>query len=199
MQDLPKNDSHDLDTQNFGSQQIRGQVYKHQQKRFVPGSSVGLIGYKVLPSASDVITVAGLPPCKRLIIVIDLIASGSINLNGLTFNNDTGANYARQTQNNAFAAADTTAAATLRLDGGDAAENRHAIIEISNLRDQEKIGVAEMVESGGAGAANAPDFVNNWIKWSNTKQQISRIDVTNTASGNFAAGSSVKVYGELGL
>jgi len=138
------------DRQGIGDQQIRGQAYRHQVRRFVPGTAFVLIGSKILPKASDVITVNGLPLCKRLMIVIDLIASGSINLNGLTFNNDTAANYARQTQNNAFAAADTTAASTLRLDGGDATENRFVVIEISNLRDQEKLGMARMIESGGA-------------------------------------------------
>lgn len=189
----------DPSVNDLGGHQIRGQARRDQVRRYVPGTAFALIGFKILPAAADVITVEGLPPCKRLVIVIDLIASGSINLNGLTFNKDTAANYSRQTQNNAFAAADTTAASTLRLDGGDATENRHVVIEISNLPDQEKIGIAEMVESGGAGAANAPDFVNNWIKWANTKQQITRIDVTNTASGSYAAKSSVKVFGELGI
>lgn len=184
-----------LDENDVAGQQIRGMVQRHQTRRTVVGAQLALLSHKRLALSGNSIVVKGIPQRDRLLIVMDLIALGSINVNGLTFNDDDAAHYARQTQNNAFSAADTTAVALLRLDGGDASENRHVEVEISNLKDQEKLGFAVTIESGGAGAANAPDFVNNWVKWANTTDFIKQLRVTNTGSGVYAAGSQILVYG----
>lgn len=153
------------------------------------------IGRTTLGSAGDTITVSSLPPRKHLMIITDLIATGGTISLSMTFNGDTGNNYAvRVSVNNAT---DTTAAS-------QAALNTHVIVAaypqrqnlfISNIETQEKIGFFLTNSQNTAGAANIPGRAEGAVKWANTSAQISSVTITNSGTGDYAIGSEVIVLG----
>lgn len=153
------------------------------------------LGRTTLSGAGDTIDVQNLAARKYLRIQILTIATGGTTTMGITFNNDTAGNYARQTNVNFGGVGDATSASALDIAGGASAENKMATVDFINVLAQEKIGQAFVSESGGAGAANAPDSVYNVLKWANTAAQITRVTVTNAGTGDYAIGSEVVVLG----
>lgn len=53
----------------------------------------------------------------------------------------------------------------------------------------------EIMGVGSSGAGNAPNKREAAGKWHNTSNQITRVDVINITTGDFAAGSEVIVLG----
>lgn len=153
------------------------------------------IARTTLGVAGDTITVSSIPARSYLAIVISIIATGGTIDSGLKFNNDSGANYSQAGSSNGAAYADSVSAANIPLEPGALAQNWHGIIYSTNFAAQEKIGYHKIVQSGGAGAAVAPDFRDAFNKWANTSAQINRVDVINTGTGDFAIGSEVIVLG----
>lgn len=162
------------------------------------GSGSGIwwqeIGRTTLGSAADVITVSSFTAKKYLKILITTIATGTTSL-GVTFNSDTAGNYSRQSIINGAAPADATSQTALGIDGGASAENKLSVLEIINISAQEKIGTVCTTESGGAGAANAPDVSYQNVKWANTSAQITTVTVTNGGTGDYATGSEIIILG----
>lgn len=163
------------------------------------GSGAGVwwqeIGRTTLGVAGDTITVSSFTAKKYLKILIATLATGGTTSMLLTFNSDTGANYARQSTINSTLGGDATSQSSIKLDGGASAENKFTVLEIINILAQEKIGTATTTESGGAGAANAPDNSVQNVKWANTAAQITTLVVTNDGGGDYAIGSEVVVLG----
>lgn len=163
------------------------------------GSGAGVwwqeIGRTTLSGAADVITITSFTAKKYLRILITTIATGGTTNLAVTFNSDTAGNYSRQSIINGAAPADATSQTSLGIDGGASAENKFSVLEITNITAQEKIGTVCTTESGGAGAANAPDVSYQNVKWANTAAQITRIDVTNAGTGDYATGSEIIVLG----
>lgn len=152
------------------------------------------IGRTTLTGTSDTITVSGLPAMKYIKIYATLIPSGAINAR-LQFNNDTAANYGRRVSD--AGGADTTAvsATSVTLMSDSNAVLKYLFIECINIAAQEKI---LSFYSGGlstAGAGTAPSRSEGFGKWANTSAQISRVDIANSAAGDYASGSEVIVYG----
>ena len=65
---------------------------------------------------------------------------------------------------------------------------------ILNVDGKEKIGIAEGITQNTAGATNCPTRAEEVSKWTNTSQ-INIIDAVNTDTGDFAAGSSLIIWG----
>jgi hypothetical protein len=157
------------------------------------------IARTTLGVAGDTISVTGIPARKYLKIITYTLATGGTLIHGLRFNNDSAANYSERYSSSG--AADTTAvsqtsllfrAATIPTGG-----NGIASVELINVATIEKNG---WWSSGGTitstGAATAPARVEGAIKWANTADQISRVDLINlTGTGDFAIGSEVIVLG----
>lgn len=153
------------------------------------------LGRVTLGLAGDSLKCAGLLPKKNLRIIMNLLATGGTTTAEMTFNGDTGNNYSRQSIINGAAPADAVSQPSLGLAGGASSEDKYINIELSNLTASEKLGRSMNVESGGAGAAAAPDHSIQDIKWANTSAQINRVDVVNNGAGDFAVGSEIIVYG----
>jgi hypothetical protein len=154
------------------------------------------IGRTTLGSAGDTITVSGLPVYRYLKIFVSAIDTGG-TINGLlTFNNDTGANYSRRYSSNGAADTTTTGQNSLLAHSVTSASPHFAEITVYNVASDEKTVVFFAGDAGTAGAANAPGRVEGVGKWANTSNSITRVDITNGGTGDFAIGSEVVVLGK---
>lgn len=153
------------------------------------------IGRTTLGSAGDTISVTSLPARKYLKIMLSCLdTGGTINM-FVTFNNDSSTNYARRTSADGGADSTNLSASSLIICASTAACPQYAEMEIFNIAADEKVGKWWGVSSETAGAANAPARDEGALKWANTSDQITRIDVTNSGTGDFASGSEVVVLG----
>lgn len=141
---------------------------------------------------TGVMNITSLPARKYLRIIAFVIPS-TTNQDLLTFNNDTGSNYAIRRSGNGGADSTATSAANLALLGGTNNVNRMYILDIVNNAAQEKT-VRFRVVDAQAGAANAPERIEGGGKWANTLDQITRVDLT-ASTGNINSGSSLMVMG----
>ena len=147
-----------------------------------------------LGSSGDVITVSGFTARKFLHILMFLNPSGG-NVDGnITFNNDTGNNYARRIEVNG--ANDVIGVSQAQIAAfASSAEDAFGSYEILNVATEEKILSGIGATRGTTGAGNAPNKRVLIGKWANTSDSIVRVDVTNTEAGSYGAGSQVIVLG----
>lgn len=153
------------------------------------------LGRTTLSGAGDTISVTSIPARKYLKILISTIATGGTLNHLLRFNNDTGNNYAyRGSGNNA---ADGTVASTggIQLNVTTGAYPSFAVIEVINISAQEKLTWNRLTEQNTAGAGNLPSRQDGAGKWANTGSQITRVDIVNGGTGDYAIGSEVVVLG----
>lgn len=152
-----------------------------------------LLGSSTLGGAADVLNVTSFTPRRFLMVLIYTIASGNIQ-HKLTFNNDTAANYAIRESANGGADTASGSATSISLLGANLTAPVFYVLEITNLQAQEKLVLSQRISSV-AGAANAPTRAEQVAKWANTTAQISRIDITNVGTGDYAAGSQIVILG----
>ncbi len=152
------------------------------------------VGRTTLASAADSITVSSIAR-KYLKIYVSVRATGGTISPDVTFNGDTGSNYADRSSGNG--AGDGTATSQSRIRMYPAvSENQFAILEFTNVAAIAKIVRYEIVTEGSSGAGNAPGRSEGAGKWANTSAQVSSITVTNGAgTGDFAIGSEIIVLG----
>lgn len=154
------------------------------------------IGRTTLGTAGDTITVNSLPARKYLKVLVFAIATGgTIGTSAFVFNNDTGSNYSRRVADNGAGDTSTTSQSSLYALTATAANNVYAEFDIINVSNQEKLVIGHAIGSGTAGAGNATARNDSGGKWANTSAQISRIDLTNGGTGDFAIGSEMVVLG----
>lgn len=154
------------------------------------------LGRTTLGVAGDVITVSSLGARKYLRVIIETRATGGTNDLVVTFNGDTGNNYAIRISTNG--AADTTSAsrANLSFAPSTAALPNFVVMDILNVSTVEKAIFGQAVGTNTAGAATAPERRELVGKWANTSAQISSVTATNgSGTGDFAIGSQVIVLG----
>jgi len=148
-------------------------------------------------TAGDNFTTGTFTAKKYLMVETNVITSGGAVSQRMTFNDDTGSNYA---QRKSFdGASDTTSTNSVNIDGinDDLVTNSIGIanIFIVNKSDKEKLGIAHTNSGEASGAGNTPTRDEEVFKWNNTSAQITKIDFDNNKAGNWAVGSFVKVYG----
>ncbi len=168
-------------------------VKNSQAGSFASGSTITVLGAKEAGTASS-ITVDSLAAKKHLMVQAKLFASGGGIDTRLTFNNDTGSNYA--TRRNFNGATDGTGTSAAYIEDLLNSGNEKFLINMNiiNEASKEKLVISESVGSGTAGAGNAPTRAETVGKWANTSNQISEVKIT-TSSNAFAEGSEVTVYG----
>lgn len=153
------------------------------------------LGRTILGSAGDTISVASFTARKYLKILIDTRATGG-NMNCLMrFNNDSGGNYCRRNSDNGGADATATGQASIGLTDAVAATPFHAVCEVENVATLEKLVIHRLIRTGTAGTGAAPARREGVAKWVNTSDQITRVDIINDSTGDFAIGSEVVVLG----
>ena len=129
---------------------------------------------------------------KYLMVELQVIADGSISGSDLQFNGDTGSNYARRYRTGGDSEATGTSEAT--LGGGTGGDRGYNTWFIVNVADKEKLALGEATWTTN-GAGNAPSRRELTGKWANTSAQITSIKVKENASGGWASGSTLKVWG----
>lgn len=153
------------------------------------------IGRTTLGSAGDTISVATIPSRNYLRFIIELIATGGNTNAGVTFNSDTGSNYALRVSING--AADTAVGSQTALNmhpsvGGQLLSLR---LEGMNVATQPKLMGYTSYGSQGTTGTNAPHRAEGVGKWGNTANQITSITVTNSSTGDYDIGSNIIVFG----
>lgn len=151
------------------------------------------MGRQTLSSASDTISVTGLPARRYLQVQVLTIGSGTIT-QLMRFNNISTNTYAYRSSVNGGSDSTTTSTSGIQFTSGDSNNTSFIVMDIENRTTSEKI-VHAHTSLGAAGAGNAPVRVETAAKWVNTSDQITRIDIINTNTGDFASGSEIIVLG----
>lgn len=153
------------------------------------------LGKTILTVAGDTITVNSIPARKHLRIIVTLVPSGAVG-GFLRFNNDATSTYSnRNSSNGAADATQVSQTGIYAIDASANAELKYSVIDVLNIATLEKLVISSTIEGGTAGASNAPQKREGAGKWTNTSNQITRVDVVNTQAGDFAVGSEVIVLG----
>lgn len=156
------------------------------------------LGSTKLTSAGDTITVDNLTAKKHLMIQLHTFTTGGNTKPALRFNNDTGSNYANRDSQDGGSDATETSVSEIRLsqDGhGGTVGHFTSTINVINESSKEKLVIAETIRVNATGAGTAPARYEITSKWANTTNQITRVDIINEGTGDFAADSEVTVYG----
>jgi hypothetical protein len=152
------------------------------------------IGRTAIGVAGDTISIPSIPVRKYLQLQIFVGPSGSYN-NLLRFNNDSGSNYAYRESANGGADVTATSQSSIQLAGAVTTRNFTYVVDIINVAATEKVGYVQRFDQQTNGAGTAPSKSEIAFKWANTANQITRVDLINSSTGDFAAGSEVVVLG----
>jgi len=151
------------------------------------------LGRTTLGTAGDTISVTSIAARRYLRVQIISIGSGVIS-QVVRFNNDSATNYAYRAAINGGADSSSASATGISLTNGDTNNIAFVTIDVMNNTTTEKMLHAD-ITLGPTGAANIPPRVELSGKWANTASQITRVDLINTNTGDFAIGSEVVVLG----
>ena len=154
------------------------------------------LAHVALSGSGDVLDSGTFTAKKNMKVIIHTIATGGAIKENITFNSDTGNNYARRRSNDG--ASDSTDTSQPQLEvRGDETNDRYITMDITNISDKEKLVISSYnINTDGAG--NAPSRTE-WVgKWANTSAQITKIVCTNTGSGSYDVGSYITVLGASG-
>lgn len=114
-------------------------------------------------------------------------------LSRLTFNNDSGANYAERQSKNGAADATSTSANFVNCGNGDDGAYHFINMFVINNSANEKLGIIHSINTP-TGAAQDPNRREIAFKWANTSNQITEIDF-DASTGNYDSASFLKVWG----
>ena len=130
---------------------------------------------------------------KYLWIELNVIGDGSISGSDLHFNGDTNQSYSRRYSNDG-GSDETGGVNETTLGGGTGGNYGRNHWFIINRANREKLAVGQAMW-GSTGSANNPSARELSGKWNNTSDQITSIKVKENASGGWASGSVLKVWG----
>lgn len=154
------------------------------------------LGRHTLSGAADSLSVASIPVRRYLKIIAYVDDTGGTVGGLLRFNNDSGNNYSGRTSTDGAADAATTSAAQILASPSTAAMAFFTEVLIINIAAKEKLATMFTVSDGAtAGAATAPSRREGGGKWVNTSDAISRVDLVNSGTGDYAIGSELIVMG----
>jgi hypothetical protein len=146
-----------------------------------------------LVSTGDSISMDPTTEQKFNVVLNHCIESGTINAQ-VRFNNDSGSNYANRTTENG--ASDSTAASSdsIVMHTDTASKDIFSVGYFFSISSEEKLHISQSVDDGGSGAA-APNRFECVNKWANTSDAVTRVDVINDATGDYASDSNASLLG----
>lgn len=153
------------------------------------------LGRKTLKTAADDIAVSSFGARKYLRIIIRIKTAVGTQVPVLTFNGDTGSNYASRYSANGGADGSVASASSISVASAATNADCYAIFEFNNFTSQEKLGFWEWVGAKAAGAGNIPERREGVSKWANTAAQITSLNFSQEGNGDFGIGSEVIVLG----
>jgi len=108
---------------------------------------------------------------------------------------DTGSNYAGRTSSNGGSDSTDTSTSAVQniIDSGNDIPNFGNMFIINNASN-EKLMILHKIAQNTAGAGNAPTRRESVWKWTNTSNQINRIELS-LSTGNYRSGGILKVWG----
>jgi len=121
------------------------------------------------------------------------VKSGNIDYR-ITFNGDSGSNYATRWSENGGTDATSTSAAFNYLSPQGASTPRFTNTFMINNSANEKLGITHVALQNTAGAGNAPERDEVVHKWTNTSAQITSLTV-HASINTLSAGTRIKVWG----
>lgn len=152
------------------------------------------IGRTTLGTAGTTIDVSGLPGRNYLTILVHAVATGGNIDSTLTFNNDTGSNYAFRYSPNYGTETASVSQTGIPIESGSEDNHHFTSIPIENFATLEKIYSFCNIRAATAGASTNVQTLELRGKWANSSSRISRVTLT-TSSANFAIGSEIIVLG----
>jgi hypothetical protein len=157
------------------------------------------IAENTLTVAGDTLTVTSVPARDFLMIYVYTESTGGATNTTLTFNADTGNNYAYSAADLASGGAisTTTSAAGIAFEIGTGVSGATPvyICEIFNNSATREKQCFIRAQYSATGAATGPTVSLIYGKWANTTEQIDEITITNVGAGDFAIGSRIVVLG----
>ncbi len=119
-------------------------------------------------------------------------SSGDQNIR-LRFNGDTSDNYSERYSLDFGGSNVQNSQTNIALHSGVVNEN-FGVFEFKNIASREQLCLGRVVGSGTDGNSN-PSSRTQALKWTNTSNQVNRIELVNTSTGNFEAGSELIILG----
>ena len=153
------------------------------------------LGSDTLTSSAEEIEVALSPSTTFLQFMLHKINTGGAVNPLLTFNSDSGSNYAYRFSTNG--GTDSTLASQTKIEMTNAATTPTSFVMCYgiNISSEEKLLIIQDVEETTAGAATAPARIENVSKWVNTSDQTDTVTFGDDAAGSYAIDSNVSVLG----
>lgn len=162
------------------------------------GTNAGIwweeLGRTTLGSAGDTISVTGLTARKYLKVLFSVTDTGGTINAFVRFNNDSGNNYAYASSTDGGTIGTSTSTSSIQTSVASSASPIIGSVEIVNIATTAKRTISQAQRSSNL-ASGAPSTHFGCGKWANTSDQITRIDLINGGTGDFAIGSEVVVLG----
>ena len=186
-------------------------VFNSDTGDFASGSEVVVLGYDpddthttnfwepladvTLSSTGDNLSSGTFTAKKYLWIQTYISDTGGQDSVNMTFNNDTGNNYAFRRNNDGGTDATTAPSSHITLNSSEVTEDLFSNIFIINNSSNEKLVIGHTIQNHTLGAGTAPKRKEFVGKWTNTSSQITEIDFDNDSNGNYDTNSFIKVWG----
>ena len=133
---------------------------------------------------------------ENLKVTINSLGNGAVN-NRMRFNGSSSSDYTFRVSGNGGSGSSSTSQTGIPIGNGNtqSPDNAFDVVNITNIASKEKLVIGHTITDEGTGSGNAPQRNEVVGKWTNTSAQITRIQLVNTGSGNFSAGSYMTVWG----
>ena len=142
----------------------------------------------------DLMTITDLTAYTHNFFISHTLASGQTEPL-ITFNNDTGSNYAYRYSSDGGTDSTQTSGANVFTHTASNTTDNFWFMHCINISAEEKLFVMWSIGANTAGAANAPTRREFACKWVNTSTQITEIDATNNGTGDFLTDSNLSAIG----
>ena len=147
-----------------------------------------------LTGTGDLMTITDLTAYSHDFFISHTIASGQTEPL-ITFNNDTGSNYAYRYSSDGGSDSTQTSGANVFTHTASNTTDNFWLMYCINISAEEKLFGMWSIGANTAGAGNAPTRREYGCKWANTSAQITEIDSTNGGTGDFATDSNLSALG----
>ena len=154
----------------------------------------GKAGSTTLSSDGDTVDVTGLSNNNTIMILFHRITSGN-SRGELTFNGDTGSNYADRYNVNGGSENVDTNRSNWNFQHYNMPNDSFWVGHFVNIASEEKLGIGLLIGEGSAGAGNAPNRGETVYKWENTSDVVSQTTFSNSGSGDYLSGTNATVLG----
>ena len=154
-----------------------------------------LLSSTILDASGDLIASGSIDAkeCLAIQYYIKRATTGDQNVR-LTFNSDSTASYSYRTAINGTTDSTGTAQNNVELHSGVVNDN-YGIIYVANQASVEKMAVVHVAGENAAGSTNAPDRRESVLKWANTSDAITSVQLKQTSTGDFESTSFMTIFG----